>query len=337
MKVRLSDYSGDWIRLYQDEAAFLSSIFGDEIARFEHFGSTSVPGMKAKPVIDMMGIVRDIESIDRYNDQMRLLGYDVAGEWGIPGRRLFRKGGEDRTHHIHFYQIDNPQIERHLIFRDYLRCHPEAVARYSEFKEELAERFEHTSEYSPAKKAFVSEMEQLALAWFAGSYPLGPFAEVRDPDEEQRRQFIESIGEITVRLRQAVEGLGAEQLNTPYRPGGWTVRQVVHHLADAGMNAYIRFKRGLTEDRPMAGSFREELWAELNDYTDAPVEVSIILLEALNARFVILLSNMQPADFQRSVTSPTYGEMTLDAALQRYAWHASHHIAQITSLREHMG
>lgn len=167
MKVRLSDYSGDWVRLYEDEAARLSAIFGDEIVRFEHFGSTSVPGMKAKPVIDMMGVVRDIGRIDNYNDQMRLLGYDVAGEWGIPGRRLLRKGGEARTHHIHFYQTDNPQIERHLILRDYLRCHPAEAARYSRFKEELAERYERTSEYSPAKKAFVSEMERLALAWYA--------------------------------------------------------------------------------------------------------------------------------------------------------------------------
>lgn len=167
MKVRLSDYSKDWVRLYQDEAEFLKSIFADEIVRFEHFGSTSVPGLKAKPVIDMMGIVQDISKIDLYNDKMNLLGYDVAGEWGIPGRRLFRKGGEERTHHIHFYQTDNLQIERHLIFRDYLRCHPEEVARYSRFKEELAERFENTSEYSPAKKTFVREMEQLALSWFA--------------------------------------------------------------------------------------------------------------------------------------------------------------------------
>ncbi|MDI4649219.1 GrpB family protein [Cohnella hashimotonis] len=167
MKVRLSDYSKEWARLYENEVAFLSAIFGDEIVRFEHFGSTSVPGMKAKPVIDMMGVVRNIDRIDAYNDRMRLLGYDIAGEWGIPGRRLLRKGGEERTHHIHFYETDNPQIERHLVFRDYLRCHPAEAARYSRFKEELAERHARTNEYSPAKKAFVSEMERLALAWYA--------------------------------------------------------------------------------------------------------------------------------------------------------------------------
>lgn len=169
MKVRLSDFNENWAKLYQDEADFLRTIFTDEIVRFEHFGSTSVPGLQAKPVIDMMCIVNDINHVDLYNNKMNQLGYDVAGDSGIPGRRLFRKGGEERTHHIHFYQTDNPQIERHLIFRDYLRCHPEEVARYSRFKEELAERFENTSEYSPAKKTFVMEMEQLALSWYSNN------------------------------------------------------------------------------------------------------------------------------------------------------------------------
>lgn len=168
MKVRLSDYNPEWIRLYQQEAEFLSAIFKDEVVRFEHFGSTSVPGLKAKPVIDMMCIVKDIATIDSYNDRMALLGYDVAGDWGIPGRRLFRKGGEARTHHIHCYQVDHPQIERHLIFRDYLRAHPQEAAKYSQFKQELADRFEDTSQYSPAKKLFVSTMEQQALSWYTG-------------------------------------------------------------------------------------------------------------------------------------------------------------------------
>jgi GrpB-like predicted nucleotidyltransferase (UPF0157 family) len=166
MKIRLTEFSENWAILFQQEAKFLSSIFGDEIIKFEHFGSTSVYGLKAKPIIDMMCIVKDIKRVDSLNDQMDALGYDVAGEWGIEGRRLFRKGGENRTHHIHFYQVDNPQINRHIIFRDYLRAHPEEVVRYSRFKEELASRFENTSEYSPAKKSFVQEMEHLALKWF---------------------------------------------------------------------------------------------------------------------------------------------------------------------------
>ncbi|WP_442598769.1 GrpB family protein [Neobacillus sp. D3-1R] len=167
MQVRLSEFSEEWALRFQDEVQILQSIFGDEIQRFEHFGSTSVRGLKAKPVIDMMCIVKDIDKIDTFNDRMASLGYDVAGDWGIAGRRLFRKGGEERTHHIHFYQFDNPQIERHIIFRDYLRAHPEEVARYSQFKEELTQRFNLTSDYSPAKKPFVSEMEKRATRWFS--------------------------------------------------------------------------------------------------------------------------------------------------------------------------
>jgi len=168
-------------------------------------------------------------------------------------------------------------------------------------------------------------------------YPIGQFTAVQEPTEEQRKQFIESIAEMPEKLRQVVEGLGFEQLITPYRPGGWTLQQVVHHLADAEMNAYIRFKRGLTEDHPLAGTFQEDLWAELSDYKDTPIETSMLLLEALHSRFVKLLIKLKPTDFERSVTSPTHGEMTLDIAVQRYSWHARHHIAQITSLREHMG
>lgn len=152
--------------MFEDESQFLRGVFGNEIIKFEHFGSTSVIGMNAKPVIDMMCLVKDIGKIDLFNDQMRSLGYDVAGEWGIQGRRLFRKGGENRTHHIHVYQFDNPQIERHLIFRDYLRTHPDEVERYNRLKNELAQRYDDTAFYSKAKKPFVSEMEQRALAWY---------------------------------------------------------------------------------------------------------------------------------------------------------------------------
>ncbi|NGZ77948.1 GrpB family protein [Saccharibacillus alkalitolerans] len=165
MQVRLSTYDPDWVRRFEEEADFLRTVFGGEIVRFEHFGSTSVPGMKAKPVIDMMMLVRDIGSIDAYNEKMTALGYEAAGDWGIPGRRLFRKGGADRTHHIHVYEDNHPQIARHLVLRDYLRIHPDEAEAYSALKERLASEHAETSGYSPAKKAFVSELEKRALAW----------------------------------------------------------------------------------------------------------------------------------------------------------------------------
>lgn len=170
MKIRLTEYDDKWIHKYEEEVNLLELIFGEEIITFEHFGSTSVPGMKAKPVIDMMCIVKDINKIDSFNEKMNSLGYDVAGEWGLPGRRLFRKGGENRSHHIHFYQFDNPQIHRHLIFRDYLRSHPDEVELYTNLKVELAERFDDTSFYSQAKKPFVKEMENRALQWHSNKY-----------------------------------------------------------------------------------------------------------------------------------------------------------------------
>lgn len=165
MKVRLSEHDDNWFRRYEEETRLLIDIFGDEIISFEHFGSTAVPGLKAKPVIDMMCIVKDIESIDSYNKLMSSLGYEVAGEWGITGRRLFRKGGENRTHHIHVYQFDNPEIQRHLIVRDFLRSNPDELERYGQMKEMLARQFDDTSSYSKAKKPFVQEMEKRALQW----------------------------------------------------------------------------------------------------------------------------------------------------------------------------
>lgn len=166
LKIRLSEYNEKWIQMYENEVLFLSGVFGNEIIKFEHFGSTAVKGMKAKPVIDMMCIVKDINKIDAFNDQMRLLGYDAAGEWGIKDRRLFRKGGENRTHHIHVYQYNNPEIERHLIFRDYLRNRPDEAERYSNLKAELALKYDDTAFYRKAKKIFVEEMEQRAFNWF---------------------------------------------------------------------------------------------------------------------------------------------------------------------------
>lgn len=169
VKIRLTAYDESWVRMYEEETHLLTDIFGDEVVGFEHFGSTSVPGLKAKPVIDMMCLVKDVNRIDAFNEQMQERGYDVAGEWGIPGRRLFRKGGEHRTHHIHVYQVDHPEIHRHLVFRDYLRTHPTEAERYQQFKEELARRFDDTSDYSVAKKPFVRELEQRALQWYRGN------------------------------------------------------------------------------------------------------------------------------------------------------------------------
>lgn len=168
-------------------------------------------------------------------------------------------------------------------------------------------------------------------------YPIGQFEPIHTPTPEQRNRWIEEILEIPKILRLTVQNLTREQLLTQYRPGGWNVQQVVCHMADNDMNAFIRFKKALTEDNPTAGSYREDLWAELADYQNTPIETSLLLLEALHIRFVALLYSLHPSDFQKTFTSPTHGVMSLDVAIQRYAWHGQHHIAQIVSLKQRLG
>ncbi|MEE1107713.1 MAG: GrpB family protein [Macrococcus canis] len=166
MKVRLSDYYPKWRDSFENECLLISDIIPEEIVRFEHFGCTSVPGMKAKPVIDMMVLVKDINQIDSYNSKFLKERYDVAGEWGIPGRRLLRKGGDDRTHHIHIYQEGHPEIYRHLAVRDYLLEHPEEVKAYSDLKTKLAQSYDETLEYRNAKRDYVVALEKRALSYF---------------------------------------------------------------------------------------------------------------------------------------------------------------------------
>ena len=166
-------------------------------------------------------------------------------------------------------------------------------------------------------------------------YPIGRHEPVTTLAPDQRRQCIEQIAAAPAQLRGAVTGLDDRQLDTPYRPGGWTVRQVVHHVPDSHMNAYVRFKLGLTEDRPAIRTYEEKLWAETPEMR-APIDVSLALLEALHGRWVLLLRALGPADFARTIKHPEWGLPTLDGLLAMYAWHGRHHTAHITTLRERM-
>ena len=169
-------------------------------------------------------------------------------------------------------------------------------------------------------------------------YPIGDFAWKGKSAPADRRRYIATIARTPARLRAAVKGLSPKQLNTPYRPGGWTVRQVVHHVPESHMNAYIRFKLALTEDTPTIKPYLEDRWSHLPDVARAPVEASLALLENLHVRWVTLLRAMKPADFARTFVHPQYGKtFTLDRALAMYAWHGAHHVAHITSLRKRKG
>lgn len=168
-------------------------------------------------------------------------------------------------------------------------------------------------------------------------YPLGKFDMSGEVTDAQRPILIQQIAATPANLRAAVKGLNAQQLDTPYRPGGWTVRQVVHHLPDSHINSYIRFKLAVTEQHPTIKPYEEQLWAELWDGKTGPIEISLQLLEALHQRWVMFLQSLAPADFSRTLLHPANGAMTLDTVLRLYAWHGHHHVAHITSLRERMG
>jgi len=155
--------------------------------------------------------------------------------------------------------------------------------------------------------------------------------------DHDRQMFIRQIADAPAELRSALAGLSEEQLDTPYREGGWTVRQVVHHLADSHLNAFVRFKLGMTEDQPTIKTYDQQRWAELADAKAAPVETSLALIESLHKRFAVLLRSMSAADFARTMNHPEQGIVTLDRYLSLYAWHGRHHVAHITSLRERMG
>lgn len=168
-------------------------------------------------------------------------------------------------------------------------------------------------------------------------YPIGKFHIKGQLNEADRAELIAQIADAPARLREAVEGLTPEQFDTPYRPDGWTVRQLVHHLPDSHMNSYVRFKLALTEDRPTIKTYEQALWARLPDSKNTPVETSLTLFEALHERWVNLLRSMSPADFARKVNHPERGLIDLDHLLAIYAWHGRHHVGHITALRERMG
>jgi hypothetical protein len=165
-------------------------------------------------------------------------------------------------------------------------------------------------------------------------YPVGKYDRNRGQhSRDERKQLIENIAALPEQLRQAIIGLNGKQLDTPYREGGWTVRQVVHHLADSHMNAYVRYKLALTEENPTIKPYKEAAWAELADSRATPIDVSLALLDSLHARFVVLLRSLKDEDWERKLTHPEAGVMSLDLMLGLYEWHGRHHVAHITGLR----
>ncbi|MFF2589162.1 GrpB family protein [Peribacillus butanolivorans] len=169
-KVEVTEYNNQWTSMYKEEANVIHKIFGPEIIEIYHIGSTSVYGLKAKPVIDIMPVVRKIHLIDEFNKNMLGVGYEPKGENGLSGRRFFQKGGDNRTHHVHIYQLGNPEIERHLAFRNFLRENPSAAEKYGDLKEELSYIFPYDMDsYIKGKEKLLLEIERKALSWYRSS------------------------------------------------------------------------------------------------------------------------------------------------------------------------
>jgi uncharacterized damage-inducible protein DinB len=167
-------------------------------------------------------------------------------------------------------------------------------------------------------------------------YPIGKFNYAGPLTEQQREAFLDQIAQTPVNMRAAVKGFSDAQFDTPYRPGGWTVRQVVHHVPDSHLNSYVRFKLALTEDEPTIKAYAEDRWAELADTKATPVEVSLTLLDSLHDRWVRLLRSLTPEEWKRTFRHPELGAMTLEKTLALYAWHGRHHVAHVTELRKRM-
>ncbi len=171
-------------------------------------------------------------------------------------------------------------------------------------------------------------------------YPIGKFVPQAGITATRRQDIIQNIAEAPARLGEAINGLSSSQLDTPYRPEGWTVRQTVNHVADSHMNGYIRFKFALTESEPMIKPYEEKLWAELEDGRNTDPAISLALLDALHQRWTTLLGSLKPEDFARTTRHPQHpdwGAFPLDLLLGLYEWHGRHHTAHITGLRQRMG
>lgn len=167
-------------------------------------------------------------------------------------------------------------------------------------------------------------------------YPIGKFDSNIEVTPEVRKNFIQTIEDLPEKIGEAVKNLSDEQLDTPYRPGGWTVRQLVHHVADSHLNSICRFKLALTEDVPTIRPYFEDRWAELAD-ARLPIEDSLKIIEGVHSRWAVLLNSMSDEDFQRKLNHPESGEWTLEKFLGLYDWHSKHHTAHIMSLRDRNG
>ena len=174
-KIEVVDYRPEWAAMFKEESRKIKKILGKNCAGIYHIGSTSVKNMPAKPIIDIMPVVKDLSLVDAHNKEFEALGYECRGEFGIPGRRFYAKGGDNRTHHIHIFELGNEKDTlRHIAVRDYLSSHPDTAAEYAALKKKLAEEFPYDNDgYCDGKEEYMKSLEEKALRWQAKQNLLG--------------------------------------------------------------------------------------------------------------------------------------------------------------------
>ena len=318
------------------------------VISIEHIGSTAIPGLPAKPIIDLVAQVPSYDTLSMIVEALTPDSWNyVPPELDLrPYRRFFVQTGNDRRiAHLHLYLLGEPRYEEQLVFRDALLDNREWAMAYGQLKVELAERHCRDREaYTNGKADFIEKILHERKVKVTREmttdlrFPIGKFGYEGPITTEQREQWMMDIEQLPKQLSEALAGLSDDQLDTPYRPDGWTVRQVAHHIGDSHLNSFARFKLALTEEQPTIKPYYEERWASLPDASEAPVELSTSFIAALHARWVYLLRSMTEGDFAKTFYHPSSQAVTpLDIVLGLYSWHGRHHVAHITSLRERMG
>ncbi len=348
-EVRIAEANPRWLAVGESMISRLENqLLPYGITGFEHIGSTAIPGLPAKPIIDIMAHVTTFASLPQIVDALSPEEWKfVPPELDLrPYRRFFVKVDQDRrVAHLHLFTEGEPRYEEQLIFRDALLERREWAMAYGQLKVELADKYRNDREaYTQAKGTFIEKIlleKKVKVTRQMNPdlrFPIGPYSFEGPISEQQRTAWISDIANLPMQLNAALDGLSAERLDTPYRPDGWTIRKVAHHIGDRHMNSYMRFKLALTEEQPAIRPYFEDRWALLADTAQAPAELSTTLIAALHERWVFLLRSMTEADYARTFFHPeSLKVFRLDYALGNYSWHGRHHVAHITSLRDRMG
>lgn len=320
-RVEVVAHRTEWRKAYQEEVARLKDVWGSILLDAHHIGSTAIPGIKAKPILDILLVVTDLDESDMaaYNSGMQALGYHVLGEFGISGRRFFVKTNEkhERTHHVHVFPNGHPDIERHLVFRDYLLAHPEQAEKYSRLKEELARNHpEDIEAYMRGKRGFIEEVERKAMEWRNASMSV-----YRSIAEEYLRVIREDFEKTKAMGEKAIAQLSDSELHWTPNEESNSVAIIIKHLSG---NMISRWTDFLESDGEKPGRDRD---AEFVDDITNREEIMNQWEEGWQTVFSVIES-LRPQDLNRTVRIRHEPHSVIEA-IQRQIAHYAHHVGQI--------